>query len=125
VREDGAAKVDFKTYARHGAVAWVDLLAGKATQAAELRVFIQKGNYYNYEFSHEERWQNLTATSPDLEAPLQFYIARNHPSIKMLEKLPLQRPVRATVAIQAIGGSHLQRQFEITNVLGSGWVLAD
>lgn len=125
VREDGAAKVDFKAYARHGAVTWEDLLAGKATQATELRVLIQQDNYYNYEFSHEERWLNLTATSPDLEAPLHFYIARNHPSIKMFGKQALQRPVRATVAVRALGQSHLKRQFEITNILGSGWVLAD
>jgi hypothetical protein len=125
VREDGAAKVDFNAYARHGTVTWDDLLAGKAPQASELRVFIQKGDYYNYEFSHEARWQNFTATSPDHETSLQLYIARNHPAVKMLEKLPLRQPLRVTVALRALGGSHLKRQFEITNVLGSGWVLAD
>jgi hypothetical protein len=123
VRENGAAKVDFHAYARHGAVPWDELLAGKATQATELRVFIQKGNYYNYEFSREERWLNLTATSPDLEAPLQFYIARSHPAVKMLDKL--QQPVRVTVAVRAQGASHLKRQFEITHILADGWVLAD
>ncbi|MEI6605924.1 MAG: hypothetical protein WCP35_11480 [Verrucomicrobiota bacterium] len=125
VREDGAAKVDFKAYARHGSAVWDDLLTGKATHASELRVFIKQDNYYNYEFSNDERWQNLTATSPDFEAPLYFYMARNHPFIKMLEKQPLRRPVRVTVAVRSLGESHLKRQFEITKLLGSGWVLAD
>ncbi|MCX6875919.1 MAG: hypothetical protein NTW21_19235 [Verrucomicrobia bacterium] len=125
VTSAGEPKVDFKAYARHGSVPWEDLLAGLAKEASEMRVFIQKGDYYNYEFKHDVRWQNFIATSPDLEAPVQLYIARNEPAAKLLEKLDTQRPMRATIALRALGESHLKRQFEITRFLGAGWVLED
>lgn len=125
VRENGAAKVDFKAYARHGSVPWEDLLAGTAKEAREVRVVIKKSEYYNYEFAHEVRWQNFTATSPDLETSIQLYIARIEPAAKRMAKLRTQHPIRATVAIRALGDSHLKRQFQIIDVLGAGWVLED
>ena len=125
VRENGEAKVDFKAYARHGSATWDDLLDGKVTEAREVRVFIQKGNYYNYGFSYEEHWQNFKATSPDLESSLHFYLVKSHPSAKALERLSSQNPVRVTVSIRALGNSQRERQFEITKVLGIGWALGD
>ena len=119
----GETRVDFKAYARYGSVPWAELLAGKAREAAEMRVFIQKGNYYNFGFKHEVRWQNFTATSPDIQNPVELYIGRLDPALTLLEHLDLQRPIRVTVAIRALGDSHLQRQFEITRFLGTGWVL--
>jgi len=125
VRENGEAKVDFKAYARHGSATWDDLLDGKVTKAREVRVSIQKDDYYNYGFSHEESWQNFKATSPDLESSLYFYLVKSHPSAKALEQLSSKNPVRVTLSIRALGDSQRKRQFEITKVLGIGWVLGD
>ena len=119
----GGAKVDFKAYARHGSVPWAALLAGQAQEAGEMRIYIEKGTYYNFGFQHEVRWQHFTATSPDLEAPVELYLARTDPALKLLEQLDSKRPVRATVALRALGDSHLHRQFEITRFLERGWVL--
>jgi hypothetical protein len=125
VTEGGEAKVDFKAYARHGSQPWAALLSGQAREAAEMRVFIQAGEYYNFGFSDEERWQNFIVTSPDLENPLEFYRDRGDPALGLLEKLDPRRPVPVTVAIRAVGDSHLRRQFEITRFLGAGWVLPE
>lgn len=123
VTSGGEAKVDFKAYARHGSQPWPEMMQGKAREASEVRVFIQPGNYYNFGFNDETRWQNFTATSPDLEEAVEFYIERSDPALKLLEKLDTRSPVRVTVAIRAVGNSHLQSQFEITRVLGAGWVI--
>jgi len=126
VRQNGEAKVDFEAYTRQGTVSWEDLLGGKARQAAVMRVFIQSGNYYNYDFTREEVWQNFTATLPDREIPLRFYMARKHPDGNRLKQvLDSQRATPVTVEIRALGESHLKRQFEITKVLAVGWVLGD
>lgn len=126
VNEGGEAKVDFKAYARQGSQPWAALLNGQAREAAEMRVFIQPGEYYNFGFSDETRWQNFTVTSPDLEPPAQFfYLERSDPALKRLEKLDTRNPVRVTVAIRAVGDSHLHGQFEITRFLGAGWVMPE
>jgi hypothetical protein len=123
VKTAGENKVDFKAYARHGSAPWAELINGKTKEAGEMRVFIQKGYYYNFGFKHEVRWQNFTATSPDLENPVELYIGRLDPALKLLEQLDHQRPIRVTVAIRALDDSYLQRQFEITRFLGAGWVM--
>ena len=117
------AKVDFKAYARHGSVPWAALLAGQAPEASEMRVYLEKGNYYNFGFQHEVRWQHFTATSPELDVPVALYIAHTDPALKLLEQLDPQRPIRVTVAIRPVGDSYLHRQFEITRFLGVGWAL--
>jgi len=125
VREKGSAKVDFKAYARHGSVPWEDLLSGTAKQASEVRVLIQKTDYYNFEFADEQRWIDFTATTPDLDSSLHLYVSKNNPDIKILNKLASGEALGVTVAISAHGESHLKRQFEITALLATDWVLPD
>lgn len=121
----GGVRVDFKAYARHGSVAWSDLLGGQAKEAGEMRVFLDKGDYYNFGFKHEVRWQCLTVTSPDLDVPVWLYLARTDPALKMLEAINSRQPVRVTVAVRAVGDSHLRRQFEIVGVHAADWVVPD
>lgn len=119
------ARVDFKAYARYDSVPWEALLSGQAKEAGEMRIFIEKGDYYNFDFKHEVRWQSFIATSPDLEAPVWLYLARTDPTFKRLEMASLARPVPVTVALRALGDSHLRRQFEIAAFHGAGWVMED
>jgi hypothetical protein len=121
----GGVRVDFKAYARHGSVAWSDLLDGKAGEADEMRVFIGKGDYYNFGFKHEVRWQCFTVTSPDIEVPVWLYLARTDPALNLLQAANGPKPVRVTLALRAVGDSHLRRQFEIVAVRAADWVVPD
>ena len=121
----GGLRVDFKAYARHGSVAWSDLLGGMAREAGEMRVFIEKGDYYNFGFKHEVRWLSLTVTTPELDVPVWLYLARTDPALKLLETTSSRQPVRVTVAVRAVGDSHLRRQFEIVDVHAADWVVPD
>lgn len=77
VLTDEGGKVDFECYARHGAVAWSDLLSGKASESSEVRVFVEPGFAYMYEFSDDQKWRSILATTPDYEYPLYFYVLRD------------------------------------------------
>lgn len=121
----GGVRVDFKAYARHGSVAWTDLLGGQAVEADEMRLFLEKGDYYNFGFKHEVRWQCFTVTSPDLELPVWVYLARTDPAHKLLQAAYGPKPVRVTVALRSVGDSHLRRQFEIVAVRAVDWVVPD
>jgi hypothetical protein len=121
----GGVRVDFKAYARHGSVAWADLLGGQAAEADEMRLFLEKGDYYNFGFKHEVRWQCFTVSSPDLELPVWVYLARTDPAHKLLQAAYGPKPVRVTVALRSVGDSHLRRQFEIVAVRAADWVVPD
>lgn len=122
VVSEAGAKVDFKSYARYGSVSWEALLTGQTRSASEVRVFLEKGNYYNYNFTDEKQRENFIATSPDLDVPVQLYILREAVGAKTLEELIMGKPMRVTLAIRATDDSHDKRQFEITRLVTAGWV---
>ncbi len=125
VRENGSAKVDFEAYARHGSVPWEDLLSGTVKEASEVRVLIQKTDYYNFEFADDQHWLDFTATTPDLDSSLHLYVSKDNSDIKTLNKLGSGEGLGVTVAIRAHGESYLKRQFEITALLATDWVIPD
>jgi hypothetical protein len=114
--------VDYKSYARHCNVPWSAVLDGTATKADEMRVFLQRGNYYNYAFTDERQWLCLIATSPELENPIHLYARTNNPDLLLFLQHPPQHPQRYTIAIENIGQGHLTRQWQLTQVITTGWV---
>jgi hypothetical protein len=115
------AKVDFECYSRFGTVAWDDLLSGKVTEAAEVRVMLQAGGYFVDEFRDEQKWLHFKAASPDLSQTMDFYLDRQSPSARDIQE-PGARVFRATLSVRAVNGSEKRRQFEITAVKALEWV---
>ena len=122
VLTDEGGKVDFECYARHGALAWSDLLNGKASESSEVRVFVEPSSAYMYEFSDDKKWRSILATTPDSENPLYFYVLRDSEVDKKLKEQMDVEPMRATLAIRSVQNSHEKKQFEVTEVLSPSWV---
>jgi hypothetical protein len=119
---NGHAKVDFKSYSRYCGTPWTILLDGSRPSAAEMRVLLKIGSYYNRDFSDEDTWLCLTATSPDLQEPLYLYVRRDNPQMRdFLRDLP-DREMRYTVSIQNTADGWQHRQFILSKVLRSGWL---
>lgn len=119
--DPAGAKVDFKSYARHCSESWPDLLSGKVTEAAEMRVILVPGGFYLHRFTDEKKWIHLKASTPDLPEVLDFYVPRDSPAARELKQAGGNLS-RATVAIRAVGDSAKYRQFEITGVTATDWV---
>jgi hypothetical protein len=120
--ENGEGKVDFKCYSLYGTATWKALLDGSATKSDEVRVIIERSNYYNGEFTDEKKWLSLVATSPDLEDIAYFYVPRDRPEMGRLLSDPLKGGARFTLGIESIGKSYERRQFAITRALRGGWL---
>lgn len=120
------AKVDFECYARLGSVGWGDLLSGKVTEAEEVRVIVQPGNYYLRAFSNEQKWLHFSATSPDLPETLDLYLDRQSPAARDIDNHGSGNKIfPATLSIRAVNGSEKHHQFEITAVKALDWVEPD
>jgi hypothetical protein len=119
--ENGGA-VDFRSYARFCTESWEDLLAGRTAIAEEVRVFIEPAFAYLHNYTDDKQWASYVATSPDLDQPLYFYVARGSDTAMQMSKITRGGNMRATLAIRSVDGGHLHRQFEVTEVLTSGWV---
>jgi hypothetical protein len=120
--ESGECKVDFKCYSLYGTATWKALLDGSATKSDEIRVIIERSNYYNGEFTDEKKWLSLVATSPDLEDIAYLYLPRDRPEMGALLSHPLNGGARFTLGIESIGKSYKRRQFAVTQVLRGGWL---
>jgi hypothetical protein len=119
---NGHAKVDFKSYSRYCGTPWSALLDGSCPSAAEMRVRLKIGSYYNREFSDEGTWLCLIANSPDLKEPLYLYARRDNPELQdFLRYLP-NRETRYTVSIQNTEDGWRHRQFILSKVLRRGWL---
>jgi hypothetical protein len=119
---NGHAKVDFKSYSRYCGTPWSALLDGSRPSAAEMRVLLKIGSYYNRDFSDEDTWLCLTATSPDLKEPLYLYVRRDNPQMRdFLRDIP-DREMRYTVSIENTEDGWQHRQFILSKVLRSGWL---
>jgi hypothetical protein len=90
-----------------------------------VRVIVEVGNYYSHGFAEEEKWRHFAATTPDVEMQLHFYVARGSEVAKRLAGMGILAggKRRATLAIRSVEGSFANRQFEVTKVLGPGWVM--
>ncbi len=119
---DGHAKVDFKAYSRFCSAPWSGLLDGSYPTAAEMRVLLKIGSYYNRDFSDEGAWLCLIANSPELKEPLYLYARRDNPQLRaFLRDLPDQE-TRYTVSIENTEHGRPHRQFILSKVLRSGWL---
>ncbi len=115
-------KVDFECYARHGSATWDELLGGKVAEADEVRVFVEQGFTYVYDFGDDEKWSCYLATTPDFDGTLNFYAPRGSDLDTKLKKQTAGGPMRATLAIRPLGDSYKHRQFEVTAVHAAGWI---
>jgi hypothetical protein len=118
------AKVDFKAYARLGSHEWEDLLSGAVEAADEMRVVLERGGYYIHRFADESRWLHFKASTPDLQESMDFYVERDSAAGRELARQG-DYQMQATVSLRAEGDSAKYRQFEITALKSTGWVVVD
>jgi hypothetical protein len=123
VLTDEGGKVDFESYARHGSVSWDDLLSGRVAEADEVRLFVCRGEYYNFGFADDGQWSNFIARTPDLGEDLQVYARRGSPAETTLNQLTAAGPAPATLAVRSVDRSHERHQLEVTRVLAPAWVV--
>ena len=121
--DEGGAKVDFKAYVRHCGVPWSSLLEGKVTEAPEMRLFLEKSDYYNRAFADESVWQAFQGTSPDMADPIFLYVKRSDPAMARFLKVIPQSPRPYTVDITTSEDpDHTHRQFMISRMVLPDWV---
>ena len=121
VPDQGGVRVDFESYIRLCSESWASLLDGSKQEAAMVRLIVQPGGYYNFQFADETKWLCFTAKNPDLDGNLSLYISRAAPDFHAMVETLKTNP-RARLSIRSVEGSQAHRQFEITRVHGPGWV---
>jgi hypothetical protein len=123
--EGGSWKVDFAAYARLGTLSW-DELVEKQPEKATIRVMVGQHVYYNGPFRDESEWTCYQLTSPDTEVSLRGYCKVGSPQGEAMSRMFADgnKICRATVELRCVKDAE-NRQFEVTRVLASDWVVPD
>ena len=123
VLSEQVAKVDFKSYIAYSSCNWNDLLEGKIKHQVELRMTVKNGNYYNFDYVDEQKYQCYIGISPVDDNPCYFYCLRDSLDHVKMQELTEQGFARATVEIVVQGEGYKRRQFMIQRFLAAGWVV--
>jgi hypothetical protein len=122
----GRWRMDFEAFARSVKPSWNKLLEKGGAQRATVRVLVAHDVYYNGPFSDDKQWVCFGMASPDTEQLLRGYCRVGSSLAIAMEKLFVDGAAagRATLDIQRVedGGPF---QFEITQLLGQDWIVAD
>jgi hypothetical protein len=73
----GEWKLDWESWVGHSEMPWSDFRAKRTITPTLFRVFVEEGNYYNYEFTDEKRYLSIVLRSPDGEQRLNGYCERD------------------------------------------------
>jgi hypothetical protein len=122
----GHWRMDFEAFSRSVKPSWDKLLEKDGAQRATVRVLVAHDVYYNGPFSDDKQWVCYGMASPDTEQLLRGYCRVGSSLAIAMEKLFVDGAAagRATLDIQRVedGGPF---QFEITQLLGQDWIVAD
>lgn len=131
VMTDEGPRVDWEAFARHQPETWEAILGkGAREEPVLVRVFVERSDYYNFEYEDEELWTCYRITSPDLDVPLFGYGKReetwNEELRAFLERMtPIEGPERRQWVVMRLEvGEHLAErgQVRIRELVTYGWV---
>ncbi|MDG1356898.1 MAG: hypothetical protein P8P36_01745 [Akkermansiaceae bacterium] len=124
--EDGL-RVDLDSYTRYNSLAIPSLLAG-GVKSAELRVYLERCDYYNFLFKDELKWSSFILRSPDSDEIIYAYIQRQTTTGKQLDAILSRAPrqtLQVTLQISSRQDSHKRKQFTIDRVYAVGWLRSE
>ena|GEM_PF-7040689 len=122
---DGRWKVDFESFARTVDASWDEFLAGDV-EVLKTRVLVGKYAYFSGAFSDEKEWECYSIETRDVDAVMIGYCRTGSPQAQALQELCSsdQTVRRVYLELAKVPGAE-KRQFRITRVLASDWLMGD
>ena len=127
VSTENGLRVDWDCYARYNSLAIPSLLAGDI-KTAELRVFVEKSDYYNFTYRDDAAWYSFILKSPDCDELIYAYSHKQTTTAKLLNaafsRMEPGKKVQMTLQLSSSKDSHKKKQFSIDRIHAFGWLRA-
>lgn len=128
VSTENGLRVDWDCYARYNCLAIPLLLKGDV-ESAEIRVFVERSDYYNFSYRDDAKWSSFILKSPDSEELIYAYSQKQTTTGKLLDAAlsPMNRgkSVQMTLQVSSQKDSHKRKQFTIDRIYAFGWLKAE
>ena len=124
----GAYLLDWESFVGMGAMDWEEFKQARPAQPQLMRVILTAGNYYNYEFTDEQRYLSLRLLSQEEELPLHAFCKRESAvGRKMIALLQAPRAGanRATVRVAFPEQAQSDHCVRLLELVADRWLLLE
>ena len=115
-------KIDWESWVGWSEISWQEFMAAKPTSGHVFRVILAPVDYYNFEFTDDQKWQSYRLDSPDREYSVYGYAEKG---TVMNEKIHFDGDTKNIIVMLSLKfpvGATSNNQVEIERFVTEGWV---
>jgi hypothetical protein len=121
-------RVDWESWVGHSPMPWQEIMEKKPTEPVLVRSLLSLVEYYNMEFSDDQKWSSFRLSSPDGEHVLYAYVQRgSEEQIRLLRLISENSggENRVSVTIRYPGGAKSGNQVILDRLVADSWLHID
>lgn len=126
--EEGQVLVDWESDVAYQPISLGEYISNKPKDPVDLRLFVSKDNFYNFEFSDAERYLSLKLGDRDSEHYLFGYVERGSGAHEEIEKLLEKSEAGyepALLRVRFLPGTKSKRSVLVEKVVEPRWIHVD
>jgi hypothetical protein len=121
-------RVDWESWVGHSSMPWGEIIEKKPTEPVLVRALLSYVDYYNMDFSDDQKWSSCRILSPDGEQVLYGYVERGSDEQEKMFRLLAAEPVaeiRVILMIRYPEGARAANQVILDRVVADSWLIPD
>lgn len=118
-------KIDWESWAGWSEISWKEFMASKPTAGHVFRVILAKVDYYNFEFTDDQKWQSYRLESPDHEHAVYGYAEKGTVLNGRIHADNDIKDINLMLSLKFPAGATSGNQVEIERFVAEGWVEED
>lgn len=115
-------KIDWENWAGWSEISWKEFMATKPTSGHVFRVILAAVDYYNFEFTDDQKWQSYRLVSPDQEHALYGYAEKGTVVNGRIHLDADTKSIKLMLSLKFPAGATAGNQVEIERLVTEGWV---
>ena len=123
--KDGSYKLDWESFVGASGMSWEDFISRRTISPVLFRAYVNKEDYYNFEFSDEQKYLCVKLTSRDGKSNLYAYVERGTAVAYKVQSALARRPKNATLSVKLAFLEQAQSKdsIRLLDVVAERWFL--
>jgi adenylylsulfate kinase len=123
--KDGSYKLDWESFVGASGMSWEDFIAKRTISPVLFRAYVNKEDYYNFEFSDEQKYLCVKLTSRDGKSNLYAYVERGTAVAYKVQSALARRPKNAALSVKLAFLEQAQSKdsIRLLDVVAERWFL--
>lgn len=118
-------KIDWESWAGWSEISWKEFMATKPASGHVFRVILTPVDYYNFEFSDDQKWQSYRLESPDHDYALYGYAEKGTVLNGRILTDKDTKKMNLILSLKFPAGATSNNQVVIERFVAEGWVEED